>query len=220
LALTAGFAAGLAAWGIGEAMLIPEAGFQAKDQKIYVSSSVAGIRNGSISFSALGAALGMALGIAGGLTRRSTRGAIIAGTIGLLVGGAAGVALTRVILPIYYEHTGSGEITHTLMVHGGIWSGLAAVAGLAYGMGRAGWRGVPRGVLGAFVAALLATVVYDFASGILFPMAATERPVSLTWQTRLLARLLVTLSVAAGVVACAAPAPPAGASANAPRQED
>jgi hypothetical protein len=207
------------AWGIGEALLVPEAGFKSREQKVYVSTSVAGIRNGTICFGALGAALGLGLGIAGGLARRSNRRATIAGATGLFVGGVAGVALTRVILPIYYEHSASADITYSLIVHGGIWAGLAAAAGLAYALGRVGWSGVSRGVLGAVVAAVLATVTYDFAGGILFPMASTERPISLTWQTRLLARLLVTMSVAVGVALCAEPASStAGASAS--RQED
>jgi len=184
-------------------MLVPEAGFRSRRENIFVSTSVAGIRNGSICFGALGAAMGLGLGMVGGLTGRSIGRAVIAGLTGLILGGSAGVALTQLILPIYYGHSTSGDITYSLLVHGGIWAGAAAAAGLAFAIGRDGWRGVPRAILGAVAAALLATVLYDFVGGILNPMASTDRPISLTWETRLLARLLVTMLVAVGVVLCA-----------------
>jgi hypothetical protein len=205
LAVAAGFATGIVAWGIGEALLVPEAGFQSRNEKTYVSPSIAGFRNGSISFGALGAAMGFGFGVAGGLSRRSIPRAIIAGVTGLFMGGGTGVALTRLVLPIYYEHSGSSDITYPLIIHGGIWAGVAAVAGVAFAIGRAGWRGVPRGILGAIAGALIATVIYDFAGGIFFPLASTDRPISQTWGTRLLARLLVTILVASGVVLCAGP---------------
>jgi hypothetical protein len=54
--------------------------------------------------------------------------------------------------------------------------------------------------VGGTGAALLATVIYEFAGSILFPLATTDRPLSAAWESRLAARLLVTLLVAAGVV--------------------
>jgi hypothetical protein len=198
--VAAGLVAGVVAWAIGEATLVPEAGFQSKKEKIVVLPSVAGIRNGSISFGALGAALGLGLGLAGGLIRRSVLRAVLAGATGLLLGGGAGVALTRLILPVYYEHTRNGDVTYSLMVHAGVWVAVAAAAGLAFAIGLGGWRGVPRVMLGAAGAALLATVIYEFAGGLLFPRALTDRPISQTWESRLVARLLVTVLVAAGVV--------------------
>jgi len=203
LALAAGLVAGVVAWAIGEATLVPEAGFQNKKEKITVEPSVAGIRNSSISFGALGAALGLGLGMAGGLIRRSVPRAVMAGATGLLLGGGAGVALSRLILPVYYEHSRGGDITYSLMAHAGIWAGAAAAAGLAFAIGLAGWRGVLRGMVGGAAAALFATVIYEFAGGILFPLALTDRPISQTWESRLVARLLVTVLVAAGVVLCA-----------------
>jgi hypothetical protein len=209
----------MVAWCIGEATLVPEAGFQNRDEKIFVSQSVAGIRNGAIGFGALGGAMGLGLGLAGGLSRRSTARAVFAAAIGLFLGGALGVALNHFMLPFYYEHSRSGDITYPLVVHGGIWIGVSAAAGLAFAVGRGGWRGVPNGVLGAVAGALLATVLYDFAGGILFPLASTERPISQTWETRLLARLLVSMLVAAGVALCAQPvAGRAGASRSQPEK--
>ena len=220
LALSAGFVAGMAAWGLGEATLIPEAGFQSKNEKRFVSQTVAGFRNGSICFGALGAAMGLGLGMTGGLARRSTVRAVIAGTTGLTLGGAAGVALTQLMLPVYYEHSRSSDITYSLIVHGGIWAGVAATAGLAFAIGWVGWRGVLRGVLGAVAGALVATVVHEIAGGILFPLASTDRPISQTWETRLMARLLVSMLAAAGVVLCSEPAPEVAGGSPARQQEE
>jgi hypothetical protein len=203
LALSAGLAAGLVAWAVGEATLIPEAGFQNKAQKIVVLPEVAGLRNCSISFGALGAAMGLGLGMAGGLIRRSVPRAVMAGAAGLLLAGGIGVAVSRLILPIYYQNSRGGDITYSLMAHAGVWAAAAAATGLAFALGLGGWRGALRVMLGAAGAALFATVIYEFAGGIVFPQALTDRPISLTWETRLLARLLVTVLVAAGVVLCA-----------------
>jgi hypothetical protein len=203
LALGAGLAAGLIAWAIGEATLVPEAGYQDKKQNINLLPDVAGLQNCDYSFGALGAALGLGLGMAGGLIGRSVGKAVMAGATGLLLGGGAGVALSRFIVPVYYQHTRDGDITYSLMVHAGVWAGVAAVAGLAFAIGQGGWRGVLRLMLGGAGAALIGAVIYDFAGGIVFPTALTDRPISQTWETRLLARLLVGVLVAAGLVLCA-----------------
>ncbi len=205
LVLGAGLAAGVIAWAIGEATLVPEAGFRSKATKIGVSQSVAGTRNGVVSFGVLGAAMGLGLGLAGGLIRRSVPGAVAAGATGLLLGGAAAVAVSRLILPVYYEHSKDSDLTYSLMVHGGVWAAVGAAAGLAFGIGQPGWRGLLRGMLGGAGAALLAAVIYEFAGGLLFPVAFTDRPISQTWESRLVARLLVTALTAAGVVLAAEP---------------
>jgi hypothetical protein len=199
LALAAGLLAGVIAWASGEATLVPEAAYENKKEHVHVALSVAGIRNGIISFGALGAATGLALGLAGGLIARSALRAIGAGATGMLLGGGVGAALSQLILPIYYNHSTSGELTYSLMVHGGIWTAVGATAGLAFGIGLGGWRAALSGMLGGACAALLAAVIYEFA-GILFPLALTDRPISQTWQSRLLARLLVAGLTAVGVV--------------------
>jgi hypothetical protein len=200
LALAAGLLAGVIAWAIGEATLVPEATYENKKANIHVALSVSGIRNGTISFGALGAATGLALGMAGGLIGRSALRTIAGGATGLLLGGGIGVALSQIILPIYYDHSTTGELTYSLMVHCGIWAAVGAAAGLAFGIGLEGWRGAVRGILGGAGAALLAAVIYEFAGGIFFPEALTERPISRTSGSRLLARLLVTVLTAVGVV--------------------
>ena len=119
--------------------MCPRRGFENKKEHIHVSLAEIGIRNGIIAFGALGGATGLALGLAGGLIRRSALRAIAAGATGLLLGGGIGVALSWLILPIYYEHSTGGELTYSLMVHGGVWVAVGAAAGLAFGIGLGGW---------------------------------------------------------------------------------
>jgi hypothetical protein len=199
-ALLAGLVAGMVAWAVGEATFVPEAAVQSNREEAVVLPVVAGIRNGSISFGTLGAALGFGLGLAGGMIGRSVPRAVIAGATGMLLGGGAGVALTRMIVPVYYGNVRSGDMIYSLMVHGGVWVAIGAAAGLAFAIGVGGAHQILRGLLGGGAAALLATFIYEFAGAILFPTALTDRPISQTWSSRLLARLLVSILVAAGVI--------------------
>jgi hypothetical protein len=205
LALSAGLAAGLVAWAIGEAMLVPEAGYQDKKEKINILPEAAGIQNCYYSFGALGAGMGLGLGMAGGLIRQSVLRATMAGAAGVLLGAGAGLESTRLILPVYYAHDKSGEIVYSLMVHAGVWAIVAAAAGLTFAIGLGEWRRAPSTILGAAAAALLAALIYEFGGGMLFPFALTDRPISQTWVSRLLARVVVTVMVAAGVVLSAQP---------------
>ena len=165
-----------------------------------VPPSVAGTHNGLFSFGALGAALGLGLGLAGGLIRRSFVRACLAALVGLCLGGGAGVVTSRLILPVFYKHLTDDDLTYSLMIHGGVWVAVGAAAGLAFGLGLGGWGRILRATVGGAGAALLATVIYEFAGGILSPLAMTNLPVSVTWQSRLAARLLVAVLVVAGVV--------------------
>ena len=128
--------------------------------------------------------LGLGLGLAGGSIGRSIPRAVVAGVVGLLVGGAIGIGTARLLVPVYFANREANDLIHPLLVHGGIWGAVAAVAGLAFGLGLGVGPGVRTALAGA-AAALLATVVYEIAGGLLFPTAMTDRPVSATWETRL-----------------------------------
>lgn len=200
LALAAGLAAGVLAWGIGEAVIVPETGI-VSGGGMKVPPSVDGTRNGTVSFGVLGAVLGFALGLAGGLIRRSFLWACLAAVAGLLLGGGAGVVTAQSLVPVYYEHQRANDLTYSLTMHGGILAAVGAATGLAFGIGLGGWGRMIRVTVAGAGAAALAAVIYEFAGGILFPTAQTDHPVSLTWQTRLVARLLVTVLVAAVLAA-------------------
>jgi hypothetical protein len=168
-----------------------------------VPPSVRGTHNGIVSFGALGAALALGMGLVGGLTTRSFLRACLAALSGFCLGGGVGVVISWLILPFFYKHVTDDNLTYSLMIHGGIWAALGGATGLAFALGLGGWRRMLRATLGGAGGALLATVIYEFTGGILSPFAMTNLPVSLTWQSRLAARLLVAVLVVAGVVLCA-----------------
>jgi hypothetical protein len=199
LALAAGLAAGVIGGAIAEAALMPDSGLARNQGKNELPASAVGLRNAVVFYGTLGACLGAGLGLAGGLIHRSVPRAILALVTGLVLGGVTGGLLARLLAPVFYEHLGADDLTYSLLVHAGIWGSVGAATGLAFGLGLRGWRRMLRVMVGGAGAALLATAIYEFAGGILVPLAMTNLPVSVTWQGRLGARLLLTLLVAAGV---------------------
>jgi hypothetical protein len=202
IALIAGLAAGTIAWGIGERMLIPELVLPtAKGTNTDLTLAAEGIHNAVVAFGVLGAVMGVCSGVAGGVIQRSVLWTLLAAASGFVLGGGAGMGIAKMLVPIYYEHIRENDLTHPLIVHGGTWAGVGAVAGLAFAIGLgSGWGRMMRLVAGCAGAALLAAFIYDFVGVTVFPLAMTDRPVSKTWETRLLARLLVAVLIAAGAV--------------------
>jgi hypothetical protein len=247
LALAAGLAAGVISGAIVEAALIPISAVRgrtydytgksaasakaastpdsnlARRQENPASVSPAGeigMRNAVLSYGTLGAALGLGLGLAGGLIHRSLFRGILAGATGLVLGGVIGLVMARALAPVYYKNLSADDLTYSLIVHGGIWGSVGAVAGLAFGLGLGGWGRMLQATVGGAGAALLATAIYEFAGGILAPGAMTNLPVSAAWQTRIAAQLLVTLLVATGVVLAAGSAGGVQGSGNAKNLKD
>ena len=246
LALAAGLAAGVIGGAIAEAALTPISGARARVYD-YTGKSTApakaavpdsgllsslvnsatispaaevGLRNALVSYGTLGAALGLGLGLAGGLIHRSVFRGVLAGATGLVFGGVTGVAMARVLAPVFYRNLTADDLTYSLIVHGGIWGAVGAVAGLAFGLGLGrGWGRILRVTVGGAGAALLAAAIYEIAGGILVPGAMTNLPVSAAWQTRIAAQLLVTLLVATGVVLAAESGGPGSGEANVLKNE-
>lgn len=213
MALTAALLAGVAAWLVGEATLgyfkpplsISERydrGFAALNQ----AQAKANGENGAVAFGALGGLLGLALGLAGGLSRRSVGAALAGAFVGLTLGAAAGALPAFVIAPWQWHHRSddpdNAQLLMPLMLHAGLWCGLGAAAGLAYGLGRAGAKPGPlvAATLGGLVGAAAGTVVYEVVGALGFSLSETTNPISSTSSTRLLARLCVAGFTAAGVV--------------------
>ena len=208
--LAAGVAAGLIAWLAGEiayGTFAPSAELlqnvnPALSPALAQEQRAANINNATLAFGLLGAILGLILGMVGGLARRSLRSGGMAGLIGLLVGGAVGAGVSWVVVPIseQYAQLLSDSLGYPLLIHGGIWSAIAAAGGLAFGLGTAHRGTIPRAILGAIVGALLGTVAYELAGALAAPLAETSRPLSITSATRLLARLAVTIPTVLGAV--------------------
>jgi outer membrane lipoprotein SlyB len=154
-------------------------------------------REATLAFAFLGASLGLALGLAGGRGRTRLTGA----SAGLVLGTVAGGGVAWALLAIYYRNVNRDvdELILPLLIHGGIWGAIGAVGGLAFGIGRGERRGVLPAILGGLLGALAATFIYDVVGGLAFPLAKTAEPLSESWATRLLARLLVACCTAVGV---------------------
>lgn len=208
-ALAAGLIAGVAAWLIGEAA--HEYFEPAEVEKIvmghktrnptFETQNDATVKNSLVAFGSLGCLLGMALGAGSGLARRAPRSAAMAAVIGLVLGGLAGAGATAVVLPtaLRTRSVNQDDLIRPFLVHAGLWAPLGAAGGLAFGLG-AGRRGsaLATAAIGGAVGALLGTAAYDLIGGLAFPLARTDTAISLTWLTRLIARLCVTLGTVAG----------------------
>jgi hypothetical protein len=214
-ALVAGLVAGVVSWlggeGCVELIKPPRHAVNAHGMTLRVTDrrgeAVAVARNAGLAFLILGAALGGGLGAAGGLARGSRPVAVRATWAGLVLGIVAAGAMSLALLPAYnayqrrYPDEASRDLLLPLLVHAGIWSAVGAVGGLALALGLGGRSTIPRAVLGGFLGAAVGTVAYELA-GALFPAARTAQFVSATWQTRLMARLAVTLLASAGAAMC------------------
>jgi hypothetical protein len=208
----AGAVAGLVSWLVGEvvvnAFLPPLQTIQMMGQTIkkanFEDQSAADFKNATLAFAVLGGALGSALGAAGGLTRRSGRGAITGAAVGLVLGSLIGTLSSLVFLPVYFraldrsqEEIGR-DIVLPLVVHGGIWASCGLAAGIAFAVGLGGGRDrILKAGLGGLIGAALGAALYEMIAAAAFPNDKSTSPLSITWQTRLLARLLVAALAAA-----------------------
>jgi hypothetical protein len=87
-----------------------------------------------------------------------------------------------------------------LLTHGAIWSAVGAVGGLAFGLGLGGrgrWKAT---LVGGFIGAAVATVIYELVGAIVFPSSKTDLPLSSSSTTRGLALLLVASLSSIGAV--------------------
>jgi len=214
--LSAGLAAGLASWLAGEAVLGWYAGPEmlqamAPEERLaaVAAKQAAETKNVALALSLFGGTLGLGLGAAGGLIRRSVATAWRVGGIGLVGGTVAGALVTVLLMPIFFhvfsQNPLSQDLTIPILLHAGLWLPLGTVAGLAFGVGLGPGPGgrpiVVLTLLGGLVGAVVGAAVYEIVGALAFPLALTTHPLSLTWGSRLFARLLIALSIAAGAVA-------------------
>lgn len=206
-----GVLAGLAAFGIGEATyqrfkpVLVDQNLQGTIIHIpsLATTSVAVAKNGALAFGVLGACLGICLGAAGGLARRSTPAAVRGGLLGAVLGSATGAGLSLALLSWFYQAEKEYfeyELILSLAMHGFIWGVLGAVAGLAFAVGRGDGRLIGRALPAGGLGGLLGAITFELIGATFFAAAETGEPISETWQTRLMARLMVTVGTAAVIV--------------------
>jgi len=209
----AGLLAGLIAFGVGEAIykVIPvELVLQdvmMTNQKAMLPSvkteNAAMAKNAALAFGVLGVSLGGLLGIAGGLARRSIATAVAAGLLGTVLGLSLGAGLSLGLLPSslqaqfdYFDQ----DLLISLAMHALIYGLLGASAGLAFAVGLGERRLLGRALTAGLMGAVLGAVSFELIGAALFASAATVKPISETWPTRLLAQLLVTMGTATALV--------------------
>ena len=164
---------------------------------------MAATRNGALAFGVLGVCLGGLLGIAGGLARRSVSASVVAGLVGSILGLALAVGACFALLPYFLKTLPDHpdyDLILSMIMHGSIWGLTGAAAGLAFALGLGERRLLGRALVAGFAGAVLGAIAFDLIGGVLFPLANTGQPISTTWPTRLLARLLVTVATAGVVI--------------------
>lgn len=217
-AALAGLMAGVLAWAAGETRAVdagpaekrsPFMGSETMMGQVTFESQQAAVRLTSTkAFGILGGLTGLLLGLAGGATAGSLRRAALAGGVGLVLGASVGAGVTWLTLPGFERGRAAdtGDLLASLLMHGSFWIPIGAVGGLALGLGRR--DRIALAMLGGAVGALVATVAYELIGGMIFPMAETGAPISLTGTTRLLGRLLVPILAAVGAAMAIAPHAP------------
>src|SRR5262249_32114368 len=80
----------------------------------------------------------------------------------------------------------------------GAWSVVGAAGGLALGLGLGGLGQALRAGLGGLLGAALGATAFEAVGALAFPTEETDQPISKTWVTRLIARVLVAVLAAAG----------------------
>jgi hypothetical protein len=211
LAALAGLLSGLAAFGMGEATYncIPAKKVMLNTMGTIApavtaaNQSVADVRNGAIACGVLGLCLGGSLGIAGGLSRRSPTATVTAGLLGSALGAALAAGVSLVLLQSFADARVAYldyDILISMAMHGLIWGLAGAAGGLAFAVGLGQRRLLVRATAAGLAGAVLGAIAFELIGAGLFPLASTGQPISTTWPTRLLARLMVTVATAAVVI--------------------
>jgi len=209
IALVAGVAAGLASWLAGELAggvyqpRLVEVGFGmgvTLTMPTVATQNQADFQNATLTFAIIGGVTGLTMGLAGGLAGRSFLRGTIVGFVALVVGGLAGGWASRALVPLFFRRfvPDTNDLLSPILIHSGIWSAIAAAAGLAFAAGIGRRRRWPAAVGGACLGAILATVLFHLLGAWLFPDSGSTRAIAGSPMVRLQAILAVTVLIAAG----------------------
>ncbi len=210
LLVLGGLLSGLLAFGLGEPLykvippeLVPR---DLMGNKILIPSQetqgVAATKNAALAFGVLGLCLAGSLGVVGGLARRpassSARGGLVGAVLGLVLGAGATIGVLPFAIRARLDYP-ENELILSLASHALIWGLLGASAGLAFAVGLGERRLIGRAFMAGLAGAVLGAVTFELIGGTFFGLAETTHPISATWLTRLMARLLVTVGTATTV---------------------
>ena len=205
--------AGAAGWLVGEAnheRFKPslEASSQAYAfQALNREKKAADTKNAGLVFGVSGFLMALAAGVGVGLAIGEPRRGLVVGLLGGLLNLALAVGASYALVPIWYQNRdqASADLMLPLLTHGGIWVPLGIGTGLVTGLvcrtrGRDSAPRLSLTILGGLIGAILGTVAFELAAGLLFPLDGTVRPISETSISRLFARLTLPLATAVGIL--------------------
>jgi hypothetical protein len=210
IALAAGIAAGLLSWGGGE---LAQGAFKPRLHKVTlldgstmmlpsaVSTNVAEFKNATLAFAILGCILGLAMGFAGGIAGGNFARGVVVGLGAQAAGGLVGTLASLALLQLFYRSyvRDTNDLLSPILIHGGIWAAIGAVAALAFGLGMGcAPRRLLVAALDACVGAFLAAILFQLLGASQFPESGSADPVANSPFVRLVAMLLVTCLVALG----------------------
>ncbi len=207
IALMVGIAAGFVSWGAGE---LARGFFRPRLSRVELmgmtslqptleSQHNADLKNTALAFGILGCVTCLAMGLAGGLAGRSPGRGLMVGVGIQAVGVSIAVFATYALIPRLLRDVtpDPNDLITPMLIHGGIWVPIAAVAGLGFAIG-VGNRRLLSAMGGACLGGLLATILYHILSAMLYPQLGSTEAVSSAWVLRLLASLLIAVLAAAG----------------------
>src|SRR5579885_1558701 len=154
-----------------------------------VTQNQADFKNAVLVFTLVGGITAVALGFAGGLVSRSPARGMIVGFSALVVGGFVASGASLALVPLFYRHyvPDTNDLLTPTLIHGGIWAAIAAVSGLAFGIGMRNWRVLPATIGGACLGAIVAAVLFHLLSAGLFAASGSTEPLAGSSPLRLLA---------------------------------
>jgi hypothetical protein len=161
-------------------------------------------RNAAVAYGLIGGILSLSLGV----IARSLRGrfsvprGLAAGLTGLVLGTLFGATSSYGLTPAYFSRMEKADINLSILIHLGIWVAVGAASGIAFGVGYGTRKVLMGSLIGGMIGAALATLLFDIG-GAFFPLAHTERPLSVVAGTRLAGAAVLCLFIVIGIVVVA-----------------
>ncbi len=162
------------------------------------STNAADFKNAVLDHAVVGCVTGLVLGLAGGLAGRALRKGVVAGVGAQAVGALVGAATAWGLFPFLYRSLVPDvhDLLTPILIHGGIYAAVGAVAGGAFALGAGYPRLMFHAAADACVAGFLASAIYHLAGIMLFPAGGSTEPVAGSRIVRLLAVSVLSIFVA------------------------